>query len=236
VKLLHRYGETITMIYDSDSAGKRAMKRGINIALREDMDVRLLELPEGEDPDSFVRQFGKDSFLDMKQEEEEDFLEYQIHKAKEEGRWEHPAEKKKVINEILESIAHMPDPVSRETYVQHLNSKAKIGDRTLFEELGRIRKELKDERTRARKRARRRREREQREASDVPPRPDGFNQPEGASLPKRKRSAALPKKRPNYEKELIRLMLMYGRKLIDYIGSYCSGNHFEDEQLRAFYE
>lgn len=238
MNLLHRYGDTITMIYDSDSAGQRAMKRGINIALREGMDVKLLELPEGEDPDSFVRQFGKDSFLEMKQEGAEDFLTYQIHKAKEEGRWEDPTEKKKVINEILESIAHMPDPVSRETFVQHLNSKAKVGDRALFDELGKIRKELKEERMRAKKREQRRREREQRQEQDSQqaPRPHsvGFRE-QTKEQPKKKKPTA-PAKRPNYEKELIRLMLMYGRDMIDYIGSYCSGKHFEDEQLCAFYE
>ncbi|MCW9707246.1 DNA primase [Aliifodinibius sp. 1BSP15-2V2] len=242
MNLLHRYGDTITMIYDSDSAGQRAMKRGINIALREGMDVKLLELPEGEDPDSFVRQFGKDSFLELKQEASEDFLTYQIHKAKDEGRWEAPTEKKKVINEILESIAHMPDPVSRETFVQHLNSKAKVGDRALFDELGKIRKELKEERMRAKKREQRRREREQRqqqqEGGQATPPPHthtvGFSE-QVEDRPEKKRPAP-PQKRPNYEKELIRLMLMYGREMIDYIGSYCSEKHFEDEEIRAFYE
>ncbi|WP_244545673.1 DNA primase [Fodinibius roseus] len=238
MKLLHRYGETITMIYDSDSAGQRAMKRGINIALREGMDVRLLELPEGEDPDSFVRQFGRDSFLEMKQEEEEDFLAYQIHKSRDEGRWERPAEKKKVVNEILESIAHMPDPVSRETYVQHLNSKARIGDRALFDELGKIRKELKEERIRARKRRQRRQEREQRDsaASSEAPAPHSVGFQKQVDEAGSKKTTTPPRKRPNFEKELIRLMLMYGRDMIDYIGSYCSGKHFEDEQLRDFYE
>ena len=242
MNLLHRYGETITMIYDSDSAGQRAMKRGINIALREGMDVKLLELPEGEDPDSFVRQFGKDSFLDMHREASEDFLTYQIHKAKEEGRWEAPAEKKKVINEILESIAHMPDPVARETYVQHLNTKAKVGDRALFDELGKIRKRLKEERAKAQKREQRRRERERRkqqqndDMDSRPPAPHtvGFEQKQRPTPSQREVNES--KKRPNFEKELIRLMLMYGRDMIDYIGSYCSGKHFEDDQLRNFYE
>ncbi len=249
MKLLHRYGDTITMIYDSDSAGERAMKRGINIALREGMDVKLLELPEGEDPDSFVRQFGKDSFLEMKREESEDFLSYQIIKAKEEGRWEDPAEKKKVISEILESIAHMSDQVSRETYVQHLNSKTKIGDRALFEELGKIRKRVKDERQKAKKRRKRREEREARQRRekrqrdiDSDSRPQapvphsvGFNDQEPSS-PQKNRQSKSSKKRPNYEKELIRLMLMYDRDMIDYIGSECSEQHFEDDQLREFYE
>ncbi|WP_445666244.1 DNA primase [Fodinibius sp. AD559] len=246
MKLLHRYGDTITMIYDADSAGQRAMKRGINIALREGMDVKLLELPEGEDPDSFVRQFGKDSFLELKREEAEDFLSYQIHKAKEEGRWEEPAEKKKVISEILESIAHMPDQVSRETYVQHLNSKAKIGDRALFDELGKIRKQLKDERKKARQREKRREEREarrqQEQQDDGDQRPQapvphsvGYNDREVSQSPK-KNQPEPPKKRPNYEKELIRLMLMYDRDIIDYIGSQCNEQQFEDKQLRNFYK
>ena len=245
MKLLHRYGDTITMIYDSDSAGQRAMKRGINIALREGMDVKLLELPEGEDPDSFVRQFGKDSFLEMKREESENFLTYQIHKAKEEGRWEDPTEKKKVISEILESIAHMPDPVSRETFVQHLNSKAKVGDRALFDELGKIRKELKEERKKARQREKRRKEREARRQQQEqtqderpsPPNPHtvGFNE-QVEENKSQKRDPQPPKKRPNYEKELIRLMLMYDRDMIDYIGSQCNEQQFEDDQLREFYQ
>jgi len=239
MKLLHRYGDTITMIYDSDSAGQRAMKRGINIALREGMDVKLLELPEGEDPDSFIRQFGKDSFKELKQEESEDFLTYQVNKVKDEGRWEDPTEKKKVISEILESIAHMPDPVSRETFVQHLNSKAKVGDRALFEELGKIRKRLKDERQKAKQREKRRKEREQQTGYSRRTNPPashtvGFN--EQAATTPRKKQPEKPQKRPNYEKELIRLMLMYSRDMIDYIGSQCNGQQFEDEQLRDFYE
>ncbi|MDZ7694570.1 MAG: hypothetical protein U5K69_26190 [Balneolaceae bacterium] len=66
-----------------------------------------------------------------------------VHKAQEDGRWDDPSEKKKVITEALESIAHMPDQVARETYVQHLNQLAKVGDRALFDELGRILKEVK---------------------------------------------------------------------------------------------
>ncbi|HET6528368.1 MAG TPA: DNA primase [Balneolaceae bacterium] len=232
MKLLHRYGETITMIYDADSAGQKAMKRGINIALREGMDVKLLELPEGEDPDSFVRQFGKDSFLEMKQEGAEDFLTYQIHKAKDEGKWEKPVEKKKVISGILESIAHMPDRVSRETFVQYLNEKAKVGDRALFDELGKIRKEIERERERAKQREKRRNERD--DFRPAPSHPVGFNERPAHASPQKQPQP--PQKRPNYEKELIRLMLVYDREMIGYIGSHCHGQQFEDEQLKDFYE
>ncbi len=235
MKILHRYGELITMIYDSDSAGQKAMKRGINIALSEGMDVKLLELPEGEDPDSFVRQFGRDSFLELKKEESEDFLSYQIHKAESEGKLDDPSRKKKVINEALESIAHIPDKVARETYVQHLNSLVKVGDRALFEELGKILKELEQERKRARRREKRQAEREARQGEQESPRhhSEAF---EGRMKGRpEKREPEPPKKRPNYEKELIRLMLMYDRDMIDYIGSLCNEKQFEDTELREFY-
>ncbi|MDX1639530.1 MAG: DNA primase [Balneolaceae bacterium] len=241
--LLHRYGDAITMIYDSDTAGRAAMKRGINIALAEGMDVKLLELPEGEDPDSFVCQFGTDSFLELKQENSEDYLSYLVHKAQQDGRWDDPAEKKKVITECLESIAHMPDQVARETYVQHLNRLAKVGDRALFDELGKILKELERQKERARKRKKRQREREQRQQQQAPPipRPDRHTaafekKAEQAEKERKAKQENIVGKKPNYEKELIRLMLMYGRDMIDYIGSLCNEQQFEDEQLRAFYQ
>jgi len=236
MKILHRYGEVITMIYDSDSAGQAAMKRGINIALEEGMDVKLLELPEGEDPDSFVRQFGKDSFLEMKNEQSEDFLSYLIHKAQGEGKLDDPSQKKRVISEALESIAHMPEQVSRETYVQHLNSLVKVGDRALFDELGKILQELQEQREKAKRREQRQAEREARQQQQRPPdhHTQGFEE-QVQNRPQR-REPEPPQKRPNYEKELIRLMLLYGRDMIDYIGSLCNEQQFEDEDLRSFFE
>lgn len=235
MKILHRYGEIITMIYDSDSAGQAAMKRGINIALEEGMDVKLLELPEGEDPDSFIRQFGKDSFLELKKEESEDFLSYLIHKAQREGELDDPARKKRIISEALESIAHMPDKVSRETYVQHLNGLVKVGDRALFEELGKILQDLQQQKKRAKRREQRQAQREARQQMQ-PPSHHTREFDEQMERQPAKRKPEPPNKRPNYEKELIRLMLIYDRDMIDYIGSLCNGQQFEDDELRAFYE
>lgn len=238
VRLLHRYGEAITMIYDSDSAGVAAMKRGINITLAEGLDVKLLELPEGEDPDSFVRQFGAEAFRELKKEEAEDFVSYLVHKAQAEGEWEDPSAKKKVIAGALRSIAHIPDPVGRETYVQHLNNLVKVGDRALFEELGKIRQELADQEARAR---RREKMRARRQAADPDPGegpPDrhtrGFER-QRRSAPAKGGRPAPPPRRPNYEKTLIRLMLSEGREMVEYIGSYCNEKQFQDDELRDFY-
>lgn len=239
LKLLHRYGDTITMIYDSDAAGQRAMKRGINLSLDEGMDAKLLELPEGDDPDSFIRQFGNDSFLELKKEEAEDFVSYLIHKAQNEGRWDDPSEKKRAISEVLESIAHIPDKVARETFLQHLNGLTKIGDRELHEELGKILREVKQQKERARRRKQRREERESRQQSPGQGSPAHHTQAFEAQMESsggRNRQPEPPKERPGYEKEIIRLMLMYGRDMIGYIGSHCSERQFEDDDLHAFYE
>lgn len=233
--LLHRYGDTITMIYDSDSAGQAAMKRGIHIALSEGMDVKLLELPEGEDPDSFVRQFGKDSFLDLKKEESVDFLNYLIHSAQNEGRWE--KQKDKVITEVLGTIAHISDKIKREVKVQKLNEISKVGDRALFEELGKILVEVQHEKERARQRQKRQSERERERLSEPRP-PDTHTRSferQIEKFPDRLEKKPIDGKKPNYEKELIRLMLMYGREMIDYIGSLCNEQQFEDPNLQQFY-
>lgn len=234
LKLLHRYGDTIVMIYDSDVAGQKAMKRGINLALAEGMSVKLLELPEGDDPDSFIRQFGKDSFMEMKQEEAEDFVNYLIHKAQKEGDWDADGEKDRVISEVLESIAHIPNKITREVKVQALNKLSKVGDRALFEELGKVLQEIEQQKQRAKHRKQRQAQRDARLENQPPAsHTQAFEEQRSSKPPKRE--PAPPQKRPRYEKELIRLMLIYDRDMIGYIGSHCSEKQFEDDKLRDFY-
>ncbi len=232
MKTIHRFGDRITMVYDSDTAGQQAMSRGINIALAEGMDVRLMSLPEGDDPDSFVRQFGAESFQEQKRQKAEDFVAYMVHRAQEDGRWEDPMEKKKVVHNILDSIAEIPDAMTRETFVQHLNKFAKdFYDRTLYNELKKKLQEKKKRRKREVKRQQREKQREERRRSDRSESKTAASSPE-----KKKKKPVQQGKLPEYEKEIIRLMLMYGHEMVEYIGSFCNGDHFEHEQLGKFYE
>ncbi|MEX0610082.1 MAG: DNA primase [Balneolaceae bacterium] len=238
MKILHRYGERIIMIYDSDSAGQTAMKRGINIALQEGMEVQLLELPEGQDPDSFVKQFGKESFEELKKEEAGDFVNFLLQKAEEEQRLEKPVEQKKVISEILEAIAHIPDEIQRQVYVQHLHQKTQKfrrgTDRDLFLELERVlnAKRLEDNRSQKREEVRQRVQEERGEN-----RPDAEVPFPEDDVPGFKPQPPSPqtKKKPHYEKELIRLMITYGRDMVEFICSITNDRLFEDEELRMFF-
>lgn len=260
MKILHRYGERIVMIYDSDNAGRNAMKRGINIALAEGMEVQLLELPDGQDPDSFVKQFGKESFNELKKDESSDFVDFLLQKAEEEGEMESPVAQKKLVTRILEAIAHIQDEIQRQIYVQYLHKKTqsfrKGTDRELFEELEKVlaRKREEDKRSKRRRDARQKAEQRQ-EQSGPPPMPHSvgtgtgpgdeeppfpmeetgppipedeyYNAPVDEAVPKRKK--------PHYEKELIRLMISYGKNMVEYICSFTNDRLFEDEELQLFY-
>lgn len=233
LKLLNRYGNKLTMIYDSDNAGRMAMKRGLQLALQEGLDVKLLELEEGEDPDSFIRQFGKDAFLELKLEKNENFVGYLVHQAQNDGQWDDPAGKQQTITEVLQCIGRMPDKVARETFLQHLSELTDIGLRTLHEELGPVMQKIKQEQKRSRKRKKYRQEREKKRVKSQNDGPGRRNRETASST--FVESYGPQKPRPGYEKELIRLMLKFGRKMIGYIGSHCSDTYFEDDQLKDFY-
>lgn len=236
MKILHRYGERIVMIYDSDDAGQTAMKRGINIALAEGMEVQLLELPENQDPDSFVKQFGTESFEELKKEEALDFVDFLLHKAGDEGRLDKPTETPKVITEILESISNIPDSIQRQVYVQYLHQKMqkfqKVKETDLFEQLERVMNDKRWEEKRAKKRDEVRQrvqensgENSTQNSNEEPPHPG-----------MRTAKAQSSKKKPHYEKELIRLMITYGRSMVEYICSFTNAKLFEDDELKMFYE
>jgi len=229
INILQRYGNRIIMIYDADEAGQNAMERGLKIALREGMEVNLLELPDGEDPDSFVKQFGRDSFLELKKEKAEDFVTFTIHKAEKAGNLEKPGERARLIHTILEQIAEIPEEIQRQVYVQHLHQKTqqyrKGSDRELFQQLDKFIAEKK----RAEQRSKRR------EQTSIPA--SGTDQRPLPPVVGSSRPEPVQKiKRPFYEKEIIRLLLAFGPKMQKFIGHNVGADQFEDEQLREFYE
>lgn len=236
MKILNRYGEKIIMIYDADNAGQAAMKRGIDIALAQGMEVQLLELPDGEDPDSFVKQFGKESFDELKNKEASDFVDFLLLKADEEGRLKNPVQLGKVISEILHAIASIKDSIQRQIYVQHLHQRTnqyrKGSDRELFTELERVMAQKQQEDFRDRRRE------EFRESRIENARIDNEEIPIGEEPQDLSESTlrAPQQKKPQSEKELIRLMITYGRDMVEYICSFTNDKLFEDEELKVFYQ
>lgn len=234
MRLLRNYSENMLMVYDADNAGQNAMIRGLDVALSQGLSVQLMHLPEGEDPDSFVQKFGSESFREYSREHAKDFITFMVQRAEELQQWDDPNQRRKVITDILKSVSIISDLVMQETLVRQLRKLSGVGDKALFDELGKHIAARKNEMMRDQQRQRLRDERQSVEPIPAPTesQPPGSITYGGPQPTVRKR----PKKRPNYEKEIIRLMVEHGDDMVFYIGNLINDEHFEDEDLRIFFQ
>ncbi len=136
VQLISRYCKKLTLVYDADSAGSNATVRGMDIALAQDLDVTIVELPEGEDPDSFVRKFGGKEFLNLAQQAVS-FIDFKAKQFLRSGAFTTPEGKAQAVRSIVQSIAKMKDELKRNFYIKDVSSKYDIYESVLYRELDR---------------------------------------------------------------------------------------------------
>ncbi len=138
IRLLARFTRNITVIYDGDSAGVKATMRGIDMILREGMNVRIVSLPEPEDPDSFARAHTAEQVQQYIRDNEVDFLSF---KAKllmnEAGR--DPIKRSEVIGDVVRSIVQIPDPIQRSIYIKECARTMDVDESVLIAEVARKR-------------------------------------------------------------------------------------------------
>ncbi len=233
MRRIRNYSKNLLMVYDADSAGQSAMLRGLDVALQEDLFVRLMHLPDGEDPDSFVQQFGAESFHEYSAKEAKDFVSFQVDQAERMNEWEDPLRRRELVTGMLSSMAKIGDEGMLDTMVRHLRKLSGIGEQALRGELSKLRNEVIEQNRRARDR-----EMRQRNIPDESEQPQSFSVPSEENIRRNKQTAVRKPsyKRPGAEKELIRLMIREGEEMIYFVGYYISAKHFEDEELRMFFE
>lgn len=134
VKLIHRFTNNIILIYDGDNAGIKAALRGVDIMLDEGMDVKVVILPDGEDPDSFVRSQGTDATLDYIQANKKDFIFFKADILLKETNGD-PTLKSNAIHNIVESISLIKDPIRRAYYVRECSKLAELPEEMLIKEV-----------------------------------------------------------------------------------------------------
>ncbi len=234
MRRLRNYSKNLLMVYDADNAGQAAMLRGLDVALQQDLYVRMMHLPDGEDPDSFVQQFGSESFLEYADKEARDFVSFQVHQAEKMNQWDDPLKRRELVTRILSSVARVQDEGMLDTMVGHLRKLSGIGEQALRGELGRLRNEVMEANRKAREREMRQRDAAPVNRDEHEPHPAGEEAP--VQTVRRSKRPETPRKRPGYEKELIRLMISHGDELIYLIGSYITPEHFTDPELRMFYQ
>lgn len=136
-RLVRRYTENVTVLYDGDSAGIKASLRGIEILLEEGLNVRVALFPDKEDPDSFVRKVGALAFQEFIKVNTKDFVTFKAELYLDEIKKD-PLRKAEVAKEMVESIAKMPDVLKRSVMIQETAALIGLAENVLMDELNRV--------------------------------------------------------------------------------------------------
>ena len=132
--LLKNHTKRATLIFDSDSAGQAATKKGFEVLLKQGMSVDVLSLPSGHDPDSFIYQFGPEKFLE-KLKNAKPFVETFIDDIIADGDLTTPMGKVAVVNQVLPILMNVKNTIERTEWISILTERAKIEDQALLNEL-----------------------------------------------------------------------------------------------------
>ena len=138
IRLIQRLTKNITVLYDGDAAGMRAAIRGIDLILEAGMNVRICTFPEGEDPDSYAKAHTQEEIEEFLKTNSIDFISFKSNLLKQEAAGD-PIKKAEMIRDIVQSIAKVPDDISREIYVRESASILDIGEDVLFSSLAQTR-------------------------------------------------------------------------------------------------
>jgi DNA primase len=138
IRLIHRFTNNITVLYDGDAAGIKAALRGIDLLLVDGMNVKVVLLPDGEDPDSFARGHNATQFSEFIKQNETDFVRFKTRLLLEDAGSD-PIKRSSLINDIIHTVAIIPDNIARTIYIRECSSMMEIDERVLLNEVNKIR-------------------------------------------------------------------------------------------------
>ncbi|HEY7751819.1 MAG TPA: DNA primase [Ignavibacteriaceae bacterium] len=134
VQLLSRYTKNVVLLFDADTAGIKASMRSIEILLKKDFEIKIVSLPSGEDPDSFVNKYGKEDFEEMIRKAE-NFLEYETKYYEAQGKFNDPADAAEAIRELVKPVALITDELKRNLLIKNIAKKFNLREKLLESEL-----------------------------------------------------------------------------------------------------
>ncbi len=218
IRLIRKFTQNVTIMYDGDSAGIHAALRGIGLILKEGMNVRVVLIPDGDDPDSYSRKHTLEEVRDFIAASEQDFIAFKTDLLLGEAGGD-PLKRAELINDIADTIALIPDAVKRTTYAQASAARFDIDPQILFARIRRTREKMHED---ERKEALRQQSRQAApdpgpSAGDIPAEPEGEDLPPVPETPP-------PSAAPVYEvpllapceTELLSLLLRSGTEELDF--------------------
>ncbi|WP_372755917.1 DNA primase [Labilibaculum sp.] len=137
IRLIKRFTNNVTIIYDGDAAGIKASLRGIDLVLEQEVNVKVLLLPEGEDPDSFSRTMGASELMQYIEKNESDFIVFKTNLLLKDAK-DDPVKRANLIIDIVRSIAIIPDGIIRAVYVRECSNILNVDERVLYTEINKI--------------------------------------------------------------------------------------------------
>ena len=146
IKLLHRFTQNIVLLYDGDEAGIHAAMRGTDMLLQEGMNIKVLLLPDGDDPDSFARKHTAQQLKEYIEQHQTDFIQFKTDLMLK-GVTD-PIKRAEAINSIVRSVSVIPDPIIRATYISDCSRRLEVNERTLITQTNKYIAERREEKQR----------------------------------------------------------------------------------------
>jgi len=140
IRLIKRFTPNITMLYDGDQAGVKASVRGTDLVLEEGMNVRIVMLPEGEDPDSYSKKVSEEEFRKYLKENETDFIRFKTRLLLDEAQSD-PVRRANLVREVVRSIAVIPDQITRTVYIKESSKQLAMPEEVILDEVMKLRKQ-----------------------------------------------------------------------------------------------
>ncbi len=134
IRMVKRFTPNITIIYDGDAAGIKASLRGIDLVLEEGMNVKVLLLPEGEDPDSFAKKMGATGYLEYINKNETDFIQFKTRLLLKDTEND-PIAKARLISDVIRSVSVIPDSITRSVYIKECSRLMGVNEEVLYNEV-----------------------------------------------------------------------------------------------------
>ena len=140
VRLIKRFTQNITILYDGDAAGIKASIRGIDIVLEEGLNVKIVLLPENEDPDSYSKKTSNEKFTKYISENETDFIRFKTNLLLSEANND-PVRKADLIRDVVKSIAVIPETITRTVYIKECSTLLEVSEPILYHEVNKLRQQ-----------------------------------------------------------------------------------------------
>ena len=203
IRLIHRFTENIILLYDGDKAGIKAAIRGIDMMLEEGINVRVILLPEGEDPDSFAKNRNASDLKEFLEHNQHDFIRFKTQLLMEDAQND-PSKRSEMILQIVRSIAVIPDIIKRQVYIKDTATLLSMPEDVLTRKVAEIRKQTAEER-------KKRKEAEQRQKTEQEKETTSNNQHTATSSEQVEQT--LTHKERNIL-NLIQVLVRYGEKVL----------------------